>query len=64
MNYKIEWEDEGFEYQQSPLEAVKQAVQNICNGETLAFTATDLKTNKKYSVDLSDDNEEAVVEIT
>lgn len=71
MSYIVRWEDEfptSLEDEtindlESPLDAAKQALENIQSSMTLGFTVIDTKDNKKYSVDLSEDDEDAVLEI-
>lgn len=62
-HFRVEWEDEGFEDCSTPLEAAKQAAENISNRETLGFTVTNMKTGQRFSVDLDEEDEDAVIEI-
>lgn len=62
--FKIEWEQELDSFV-DPLEAVKECIKDISNGETLMFTVTDMSSGKVFSVDGEClDPEDAVVEIT
>jgi len=45
----------------SPLDAAKKVRQDIINGEALCFTVINEETNEKFSVDLSEDDNDAVV---
>lgn len=59
--YEIIWES-GLR-SDNPLEAAKQAREDIINGESLQFTVVDTSTGKKYSVDLYENDDDAVLEI-
>lgn len=66
MIYVVRW-DNTIEAD-SPLEAAKQALSDIQNSETLGFLVQEMdekisRVNKEYSVDLSEDDEDAVMEI-
>ena len=67
MSYTITWEQElgeaGFAKVNDPLSAAKECLSEIQNGEALAFTVIDNTTGKKFSVDLSEPDENAVLEI-
>lgn len=60
MSYTIIYEQEANDAK-SPLEAVKWTLDGIMNGEALMFTVTDNKTGKQYSVDLQEEDEDAVI---
>lgn len=64
MGYKVEWENEVGDRKGGPLEAAKDCLYDLQNREALGFTITDLKTGRKYSVDLNEEDEDAVLEIT
>ncbi len=59
--FNITWENEFKDDISTPLEAAKQCLKDIVNGETLMFTVTDKTTGIKYSVDLGEDDEDAVI---
>lgn len=62
--FKIVWEQELYSFD-DPLEAVKECIKDISNGETLMFTVTDMSSGKVFSVDADAiDPDDAVVEIT
>jgi hypothetical protein len=63
MSWKVEWEDEGFEGCDTPLEAALQAAESIAMGECMCFTVTNYKTDERYSVDLNEAEGEEVLEI-
>lgn len=70
MSYIVQWEDEFGSNDEdeditlnNPLDAAKMALSNLQNSETLGFTVINTITNKKYSVDLSETDEYAVIEI-
>lgn len=63
MSYKVEWENE-LDTPTSALQAAKEAMKDIANGESLCFTVTDYKTGQRYSVDLNEEDEDAVVEMS
>ena len=63
MTYTIKWEQELYN-SENPLEAAKNCLRDIQNGDSLCFTVIDEATGKEYSVDLSEDDSEAVMEIT
>ena len=60
--YKIEYENQFMT--KNPLMAAKEVVEDIVNGLALMFTVTDLETNEKFSVDLSEMDEDAVIKMT
>lgn len=60
-NLKVEWENE-FQ-SSSPLDAAKEAAKDIAEGLTTMFTVTDMETNEQFSVDLNEEDEDAVVPI-
>lgn len=45
----------------SPLDAAKKVRQDIIDGEALCFTVINEETNEKFSVDLGEDDNDAVV---
>ena len=59
---RIIWEQEVYETTDQ-LEAAKDCLSSIQNGEALCFTVTDESTGKSYSVDLGEPDEDAVLEI-
>lgn len=59
MKYKVEWEDE-IENARGPLDAAMMCSQDIADGNSLVFTVTELKTGKKYLVDLNADGEDQI----
>ena len=67
--YRIVWENE-FEAT-DPLAAAKEAREDIGNGESIMFTVEEVVNThipdfipaKKFSVDLNEDDEDAVVEM-
>lgn len=60
--YKIEWEQDLFDFD-NPLDAVKECIKDISNGDCLMFTVTDMSSGKRYSVDAEADEEDAVLDI-
>lgn len=60
--FKIEWEDELYEYN-TPLEAAKAAFEEIKDGSALAFTVTELSTGRRYSIDLNEEEGYEVLKI-
>lgn len=61
--FNVKWN--GYENQaNSPLEGAKDALDAIINGDAKVFLLQDQETGKCYSVDLCEDDEDAVLEIT
>lgn len=61
MTYLVQWEN--VIEADTPLEAAKEAVTDIQNGLTLGFSVKEMKENgKHFSVDLSENDENAVLE--
>lgn len=70
MSYIVKWENEfpGKDEDEnlpisSPLEAAREAFDDISRGYTLGFTVTNTKTGEEFSVDLSENDEDAAIEI-
>lgn len=62
MALKIIWEQVIYNTN-NPLKAAKEAVEQIKDGDALQFTVIDELTGERYSVDLQENDEEAVLEI-
>jgi hypothetical protein len=62
MSYTITWEQQigGVD---NPLDAAKECLSQIQKNEALAFTVIDNETGKSYSVDLSEPDTDAVLQI-
>jgi hypothetical protein len=62
MTIIITWQQE-LSNISDPLEAAKQCLKDIQNGESLIFTVKNETTNQTFSVDLGEPDEDAVIEI-
>lgn len=62
MKYRITWEQD-IDNAKNPLEAVKMALEEIKNEDSLMFTCEELFTGKQYSVDLLEEEGNEVLEI-
>jgi hypothetical protein len=62
MTIIVTWEQE-LNNTDDPLKAAKQCLADIQNGESLMFTVKNETTNQTFSVDLSEPDEDAVLEI-
>lgn len=62
MKYRITWEQD-IDNAENPLGAVKMALEEIKNEESLMFTCEELATGKQYSVDLLEEEGNEVLEI-
>jgi hypothetical protein len=61
MIFNIKWEQQLIDAK-DPLQAAKDCLNAINNGESVCFTVVD-ETGKEYSVDLSEPDDDAVLEI-
>lgn len=60
--FTVKWENK-IDDQNSPLEAAKNCLSDIVNLDCLCFTVINEDTNEQFSVDLSEDDEFAVLKI-
>jgi hypothetical protein len=61
MGYLVTYEND-IDNASDVLDAAKSAWADIVNGEALCFTVKDNSTGKTYSVDLSEPDDDAVIE--
>lgn len=61
--FKVIYENELYSAE-NPLDAAKSVRKDIIDGEALMFTVINEQTGEKFSVDLFEDDEDAVLPIT